>query len=56
MGDTVCAHRITGRLPQGRSRDNTWIQALGLKFDYHSLINIDSCYLLHTLSLLVYVA
>ncbi|XP_059643874.1 uncharacterized protein LOC132285703 [Cornus florida] len=28
--------RFIGRRPQGRSRDNTWIQALGLVFDSHT--------------------
>ncbi|KAL9373248.1 hypothetical protein Peur_035492 [Populus x canadensis] len=28
--------RFIGRRPSGRSRDNTWIQALGLMFDSHS--------------------
>ncbi|KAK3026139.1 hypothetical protein RJ639_042582 [Escallonia herrerae] len=28
--------RFIGRRPQGRSRDNTWIQGLGLMFDSHS--------------------
>lgn len=31
----INAHFI-GRHPQGRSRDNTWIQALGLMFDSHT--------------------
>ncbi|KAK9284275.1 hypothetical protein L1049_023445 [Liquidambar formosana] len=29
--------RFIGRRPEGRSRDNTWIQALGLMFDSHKL-------------------
>ncbi|KAK9277796.1 hypothetical protein L1049_027352 [Liquidambar formosana] len=28
--------RFIGRRPEGRKRDNTWIQALGLMFDHHT--------------------